>query len=171
MSIIHTIGYEGADIDRFMAALKGAGVTRLIDVRAVAASHKRGFSKKALAARLVEEGIDHRHLVALGDPKPGREAARAGRHALFRRIYRAHLETDAARDGLAEAETLVREHPSCLMCFERDPETCHRSMVTAHLRDSAGFDISNLFVDPPEARVLHPAERLRRRLRQGAAAA
>lgn len=171
MSIIYTIGYEGADIDRFVSALRGAGVTRLIDVRAVAASRKRGFSKSALAARLVQEGIDYRHLVALGDPKPGREAARAGRHTLFRRIYGAHLETEGARDALAAAETLAREHPSCLMCFERDPETCHRSIVAACLHEGTGFDISNLFVDLPESHVRHPAERPRRRPRQGAAAA
>ncbi len=81
MSVVYTIGYEGTDIDRFVATLKAVGVRRLADVRALALSRKKGFSKRSLAARLKAEGIDHIHLVGLGDPKTGREAARAGASA------------------------------------------------------------------------------------------
>src|SRR5690606_21613376 len=80
MSIVYTIGYEGTDIDRFVATLKAVGVRRLADVRAVALSRKKGFSKKSLAARLEAEDIEYLHFQALGDPKPGREAARAGQY-------------------------------------------------------------------------------------------
>ena len=48
---IFTIGYEGADMDRFLTTLKDAGVATLADVRAVALSRKRGFSKSSLATR------------------------------------------------------------------------------------------------------------------------
>ena len=48
MPQLFTIGYEGADPDRFVTALKGAGVAAIADVRAVALSRKRGFSKNAL---------------------------------------------------------------------------------------------------------------------------
>lgn len=70
MSVVFTVGYEGTDIDRFVRTLKAAGVQQLADVRAVAVSRKPGFSKKKLAARLAEEGIEYLHFVALGDPKP-----------------------------------------------------------------------------------------------------
>jgi uncharacterized protein (DUF488 family) len=73
MSVLYTIGYEGADIDRFIATLKAVEVTVVADVRAVALSRKRGFSKTALRARLAAEGIAYVHLVELGDPKPGRD--------------------------------------------------------------------------------------------------
>src|SRR5690606_32675421 len=46
MSIVYTIGYEATDIDRLVATLKAVGVRRLADVRAVALSRKKGFSKK-----------------------------------------------------------------------------------------------------------------------------
>jgi hypothetical protein len=87
MPDIFTIGYEGADPDRFVAALKGAGVASIADVRAVALSRKRGFSKNVLRDRLQADGIGYRHFIALGTPKSGREAARAGDAGTLRRIY------------------------------------------------------------------------------------
>src|SRR3712207_1547559 len=82
-----TIGYEGADMDRFLMALKDAGVETLADVRAVALSRKRGFSKSALRDALADRDIGYRHFRELGTPKEGRQAARAGDGALMRRIY------------------------------------------------------------------------------------
>ena len=67
MSVIYTIGYEGTDIDRCVATLKAVGVTVLADVRAVAVSRKKGFSKNGLRERLEAEGITYVHLVELGD--------------------------------------------------------------------------------------------------------
>ena len=78
MPLIYTIGYEGTDIERFVATLKIVGIKHLADVRAVAVSRKKGFSKSALSARLDAEGIQYFHFIELGDPKPGRDAARAG---------------------------------------------------------------------------------------------
>ena len=64
-----------------LASLKRARVALLIDVRAVAASRKPGFSKRLLAAGLEEQGIRYVHLQGLGTPKEGRQAVRAGRPA------------------------------------------------------------------------------------------
>ena len=87
MRKLFTIGYEGADSDRFLAALQAAGVEVVADVRAVALSRKRGFSKSALRATLAAGGLDYRHFVDLGTPRSGREAARAGDVAGLSRIY------------------------------------------------------------------------------------
>src|SRR5215217_2407043 len=84
---LFTIGYEGADVDRFLTTLKDSGVATLADVRAVALSRKRGYSKNALRTALEANGIDYRHFIQLGTPKSGREAARAGNGELMRRIY------------------------------------------------------------------------------------
>ena len=76
---IFTIGYESATVAEFLAALKEAGVQRVIDVRAVPNSRRPGFSKTLLRNELAEAGIDYVHLRALGTPADGRAAARAGR--------------------------------------------------------------------------------------------
>ena len=92
MPRLFTIGYEGTDIDRFVETLKIVGVEVVADVRAVALSRKKGFSKSALSARLMADGMEYLHFVELGDPKPGRDAARAGLYDEFRKIYRRHLK-------------------------------------------------------------------------------
>ena len=79
MSVLFTVGYEGTDIERFVKTLKAVGIRRLADVRAVAVSRKPGFSKRRLSDRLADEVIEYIHFVELGDPKPGRDAARSGK--------------------------------------------------------------------------------------------
>jgi len=55
---IATIGYEGTTIDAFIETLQRASITVLIDVREVALSRKKGFSKNQLASALAESGIE-----------------------------------------------------------------------------------------------------------------
>jgi len=124
---IFTIGYEGATQAELIAALRQAGVARVIDVRAVPLSRKPGFSKNVLAAGLKEAGIDYVLLKALGTPPAGREAARKGKMAEMRRIYAAQLETPEAGFEAAQLLSLAEEKPSALLCFERDPAGCHRT--------------------------------------------
>jgi uncharacterized protein (DUF488 family) len=124
---LFTIGYEGATQAELIAALQGAGVERVIDVRAVPLSRKPGFSKNVLAAGLREAGIDYVHLKALGTPPAGREAARKGRMEEMKRIFAVQLETPEAGVDAARMTALAGERPSALLCFERDPAGCHRT--------------------------------------------
>lgn len=126
---IFTIGYEGATQADLIAALAAAGVERLIDVRAVPLSRKPGFSKNVLKAGLAEAGIDYVHLKALGTPPEGREAARKGRHKELERIYAGQLDLPEAIVGGQEMLALAAEKPSALLCFERDPASCHRTLL------------------------------------------
>jgi uncharacterized protein (DUF488 family) len=165
VNIVYTIGYEGTDIDRFIATLGAVGVTVLADVRALAQSRKKGFSKSSLQARLAAEGIAYRHFVELGDPKPGREAARAGRYEEFRQIYTNHLSQPQAQATLQRLLIDVLAEPTCLMCFERDPNVCHRSIVANRLMYS-GIRISHLFGDRPDLYVGHSTNFTSRSSRQ-----
>jgi len=124
-----TIGYEGCTIGSVLDELQAAKVGLLLDVRAVPISRKPGFSKRQLAAGLDERGIAYVHLQALGTPKPGRDAARAGHPEKMERIFREHMRSDRAQAELAEAKSLVRGTRVCLLCFERDPMLCHRRLV------------------------------------------
>lgn len=126
---IFTIGYEGTTVADFLSTLRGAGVERLIDVRAVPNSRRPGFSKTPLRNALAEEGIDYAHLRALGTPADGRAAARAGRHEELERIYAGQLELPEAIAQGAEMVELARDKPSALLCYERDPAGCHRSLL------------------------------------------
>jgi uncharacterized protein (DUF488 family) len=146
MRTIYTIGYEGSDSADFLATLRLLGVRTLVDVRAVPISRKPGFSKTRLANLLAEAGLDYVHLQALGDPKPGREAARAGDLAKFRRIFSKHLENDAAQAQLLQLAKFATESVVCILCFEREHTCCHRSLIADALVTSGQFKIRNVGV-------------------------
>jgi uncharacterized protein (DUF488 family) len=94
-------------------------------------SRRPGFSKTPLRNALAEAGIDYVHLRALGTPAAGREAARKGRHDDLRRIYAGQLELPEAIAASAQMMELAREKPSALLCYERDPAGCHRTLLVA----------------------------------------
>jgi uncharacterized protein (DUF488 family) len=141
---LSTIGYEGRTVDEVIDSLVDAGVALLIDVRAVAASRRPGFSKTALAAAVRERGIDYLHLRALGTPKPGREAARKGRIGKMHAIYEAQLATTEAQLAIEQARQAAAARHSALLCFERDPAHCHRTIVAARLAEDGAFEIRDL---------------------------
>ena len=126
---VFTIGYEKATQAEVIAALEAAGVRRVIDVRAVPLSRRPGFSKNILAASLAEHGIDYVLLKALGTPPEGREAARKGKHEVLERVYAGQLEQPEAMVQAAQMLDLAAEKPSALLCFERDPSGCHRTLL------------------------------------------
>ena len=144
MSELLTIGYEGAVLPDVLAALGRARVELLIDVRAVPRSRKPGFSGRMLAASAEAAGIGYRHLQRLGTPKPGRDAARAGNAAGMAAIFNAHIAGDEPQAALAEAVALAQERRACLLCFERDPHFCHRTIVAAMVSERTGQEIVHL---------------------------
>ena len=144
MSTIFTIGYEQATQAQVIGALKAAGVKLVIDVRAVAASRRAGFSKTILASSLKDEGVAYVHLRALGTPKAGREAARAGRTQEMHDIFEAHLAEPEAVVALADAANLATEQPAALLCYEADAACCHRRILTDRLAEDHGFQVRDL---------------------------
>lgn len=140
---VFTIGYEATTQADFLAALKAAGVAQVIDVRALPLSRRPGFSKTPLRLALAEGGIGYVHLRALGTPAEGREAARKGRTAELERIYAGQLALPEALVAAAQLEELVRDKPSALLCYEREPQGCHRNIL---LREALpGAIVEHLF--------------------------
>jgi len=138
---LFTIGYEKTRLPDFVAALEQHGIARVIDVREVPWSRRPEYAKSALGTRLARAGIEYVHLRGLGTPKPGREAVRSGDLKSFEAIFRAHMGSAPAQTDLARAVALAVERPSCLLCFERDPARCHRSIVAAALVARTGQTI------------------------------
>jgi uncharacterized protein (DUF488 family) len=141
---LSTIGYEGKTLEEFLGELEAAGVELLIDVRAVAASRRPGFSKNALAGALKERGIDYVHLRALGTPAAGREAARKGRIEEMHRIFEKQLQTVEAELALEQANSAAGERHSALLCFEKDAGCCHRTIVAKRLTERAGYRVNDI---------------------------
>ncbi len=138
---VFTIGYEATTVADFIAALAAAGVERVIDVRALPLSRRPGFSKSSLAASLGEAGIEYRHLRALGTPKRGRDAAKKGDVATLEAVYAEQLELPEAQAEAAVMLALAADRPSALVCYERDPCHCHRTLLIAAMRGEVADDI------------------------------
>ena len=142
---LFTIGYEQATSASVIGALARAGVSLVVDTRAVAASRRPGFSKRQLAAGLDQARIGYLHLQKLGTPREGRDAARSGNLAKLFDIYETHLATPDAREQLDELTAIVRGHrPVCLLCYERDVNHCHRKRIAELVFERTGVAVEHL---------------------------
>ena len=139
-----TIGYQSATLDAVIQRLKTAGVEVLIDVRAIAASRRPGFSKGVLSASLTEAGIEYLHLRQLGTPKAGRDAARSGRTAEMRAIFADHLSEPGAQLELAQATGIAGARKVALLCFEADHGACHRAILADRICEVIDCEIEPL---------------------------
>lgn len=137
---VFTIGYEETTPARLLAALTGAGVKTLVDVRALANSRRPGFAKRALSASLEEVGIGYRHLRALGTPAEGRQAVREGRPEVMKRIFAATLAGTEAQAALADLRDQAGREAVCLLCLEADHRCCHRTLVA----EALGLPVTHL---------------------------
>ena len=152
---LYTLGYESAAIEDFVVTLKVAHIERIIDVRDYPLSRRKGFSKNVLRTLLQANDIDYVHLKGLGDPKEGREAARAGDHEKFLHIFTSHMQTAAAMTDLETAIDLAKTRVSCLLCYERNPTECHRTIVAKAIAANTGQAIQSLGVQKDIARIKH----------------
>ncbi|HEY8004333.1 MAG TPA: DUF488 domain-containing protein [Phenylobacterium sp.] len=140
-----TIGYERDTQAAVIQRLKDAGVELLIDVRAVAASRRAGFSKTLLSASLNDAGIGYLHLRQLGTPKVGRDFARKGKIAEMHEIFEAHMAEPGAQLELAKATEIVGGNQKvALLCYEADAAGCHRTILARRICDALGCEIENL---------------------------
>lgn len=130
MSLSHlfTFGYEGLDLGAFVARLHDAKIRMIVDVRELPLSRKKGFSKTALREQLAAESIGYRHVPALGCPRPIRNQFRAdGDWQRYTRDFLAYIDTQGAAVRELAEQSLAST--SCLLCFEADYSTCHRTYV------------------------------------------
>jgi uncharacterized protein (DUF488 family) len=142
---LFTIGYEMAKPAAVFDELKHAKIDLLVDVRAVAASRRPGFSKRQLSASLDDAGIGYIHLQKLGTPAEGRAAARSGDTNALWRIYDKHIKTASAQTELGGLLAMIKSGKRlALLCYCRDPKTCHRSRIVANLKRRLTVKVKDL---------------------------
>jgi uncharacterized protein (DUF488 family) len=123
-----TIGYEGSPTDQFFAELVKNRVQTLVDIRELPISRKPDFSKNALKQTASTHNINYIHIVELGCPKPIRHEYRAtGDWATYTRQFKSYLKSQTGK--LKELAELASQERCCLLCFEADPNFCHRTYV------------------------------------------
>jgi Protein of unknown function, DUF488 len=136
-----SVGYEHhKDHIEFAHHVRASGVQRLIDVRELPISRRRGYAKSALGKAMAEVGVEYVHIKALGNPKPFRDLYKSGNVEEGQRCYEEHLLGER-RGALEDLVPLLREKRCALMCVEHDPSTCHRTVILDALRSELGLDL------------------------------
>ena len=157
MSSIATIGVYGFERDSFLAALANGGIDLVLDVRqrrGVRGSEYAWANSRRLQAALAEAGIGYSHLKELTPTTElrrlqYREDARLGEGKRSRTALApeyARLYTEEILDPV-DLEPIVRwigASSAALLCVERDPEACHRSLIAARLRSDWDFAVEHL---------------------------
>lgn len=140
---LYTFGYEGLTIEAFVQRLQAARVGLIVDVRELPLSRKKGFSKSAFREHLTAAGIGYEHRPVLGCPKPVRNQYRAdGDWAAYTRGFLAHLRDQ--KDEVRALADVARMTRACLVCYEADPEACHRTYVARAAHAVGGPAVQHL---------------------------
>jgi uncharacterized protein (DUF488 family) len=140
---LFTLGYEGLDADQFIGILLDAGVKTVVDVRELPLSRKKGFSKSAFSAALIEKGIAYLHAPALGCPKEIRMQYHADSDwSGYSKAFLAYLAGQTAT--VVELAELSASTNACLVCFEADFTRCHRTYVARAARKMGAPDVVHL---------------------------
>jgi uncharacterized protein (DUF488 family) len=130
---VYLTGYELESADQFLKKLEKYKVSRLVDIRELPLSRKKGFSKNALRENLREHGIAYTHLRSLGSPRKIRKELHDGEidYAVFFKAYRNHLHHN--HDAMTSLVATMTGEVIALMCYEVQSELCHRSIVADEL--------------------------------------
>lgn len=159
MRRIATIGVYEADLESFLAALRAAGVALLMDVRqrrGVRGPQYAWANAQRLQAALADPGIRYEHHKELAPTTELRQLQYAADDRLGvgkrsrRELAPAYVER-YRREILdrADLDAIVERMPgdatTALLCVERDPEACHRSLVAAELADAYGLGVVHLY--------------------------
>lgn len=131
---LFTIGYQGSTPTDLIDRLRDAGVERVVDVRELPLSRRRGFSKSPLAEALTRAGIRYEHVRALGNPKPYRERYKSGDSKGGAQAFRRHLH-NGSHDALHELAESIPSEKTCLLCFEESHVDCHRSVIAGAIAE------------------------------------
>ncbi len=158
MPRLATIGVYGFNADTFLDALRGADVRLLLDVRqrrGVRGSEYAWANSKRLQAALAEAGIGYEHHQELAPTTEMRRlqyaeddrrgVGKRSREVLadaFRERYEAEILRAVDLGLLVEA--LPAEGTSALLCVERNPDACHRSLIAERLEAEREVEVRHL---------------------------
>ena len=137
MTAIKTIGHSNHPIERFVSLLKAGGVERLVDVRSMPWSRRwPQFGRERLAKSLKEAGIDY---VWEGESLGGKPKAGGGYDDLATR--------SEFKDAIGRLIESGAGTQLCLMCAEKEPLDCHRTVLVSRRLAERGVAIEHLLAD------------------------
>lgn len=142
-----TIGYQGASLEYLIESLAAADVSVVVDTRDTPHSRRPEFRSRSLEAALAEVGIRYLPARALGAPRDLRALA-TGDWDGFADGYRERLLL--VREELESLVPIVASERVCLLCFEADPDACHRSLLAHEIQTLLDVSATHLRPGRPD---------------------
>jgi len=140
-SVIHTIGHSNRKLEEFLALLVEYRITAVADVRSQPYSRVNPqFNREPLAKFLAQKGIAYRFL----GKELGARTADADCYVNGKVHYERLARTQLFQQGLTRIANGIQEHRIALMCAEREPLACHRSILVARYLAQRGFRVVHI---------------------------
>ena len=156
--MIYTVGHSNHPIERFIGLLQAHGITALADVRSTPYSRfNPQFRREKLQAALAAVGIQY---VFLGEELGARSNDPAVYDADGRVSYALLAKTDLFRRGIARLKTGMADHRISIMCAEREPLDCHRTILVSRELAREGVPVTHILADGSLETHDHAMERL-----------
>ena len=143
-SPIVTIGHSNHPLDVFLRLLSGHGVVVLADIRSAPYSrYNPQFSRDPLATALSRCGIAYRYFGRELGGRPQDRACYEGGRVRYDRV----AETECFREGIARVMDAAAQHRIALMCAEREPLECHRTILVSPVLEEEGLSVAHIHAD------------------------
>jgi len=140
---VFTCGYQGSSLEAFFNKIIRAGISQILDVRHSTWSRRYGFTEKVFPRVSLRLDIQYDHVPQLGVPPDLRQNLRTEEQ--YEKLFRDYEMTIASQQQLVEqlASTMANV-PSVLICYEADPDCCHRSRLAEKLASINELEIVHL---------------------------
>lgn len=132
MTKLYTLGYRLRSQEGLLTVLSRNEIKLLVDVRDMARSRKPGFAKSTLSWACSARCIKYIHYPELGIPKKERDKIKTQDDIEgFWLDYIRKL--GGLGDTIGDLIDFIKAKPTCLLCYEREPECCHRKVLAEYL--------------------------------------
>ncbi len=141
---VFTIGHSNHSLEVFSGLLAQHRVDVLADVRSAPYSRfNPQFNRESLAIWLQASEIKYAYLGRELGGRPKDSACYESGRVCYPRV----AETRDFRHGLAEVIELAQEHDVALMCAEKEPLDCHRTLLVAQALDGRSVNVHHILAD------------------------
>ncbi len=144
MSKIFTIGHSVHTIEEFIELLEIASVTAIADVRSTPYSrHQSQFNRDPLKASLKKEGFEYAFL----GKELGARSSDSSCYENGRIQYPRLAKTAIFKSGVDRVIKGSKEHRIALMCSEKEPLDCHRTLLVSRALEARHVNVSHIHAD------------------------
>lgn len=141
---VFTVGHSNHSTDDFLALLAGHRIGAVADVRSAPYSRfAPRFDREALAAALRGAGVAYAWLGCALGGRPDDPACYDNGRVDYARV----AGTNGFRRGIERVLAMAEARRVALMCAEKDPLDCHRTLLAGRALDDRGVAVAHILAD------------------------